>query len=98
MTSFIVSKQALLDLDEIWFYIANDNPHVANKVEDEIKTKFQLLAENPFIGHSHPGFNHKHLRCIGVYSYLIIYHPEAKPLEIIRVLSGYRDMAVAMQE
>jgi len=27
-----------------------------------------------------------------VYSYLVIYRPETKPLQVVRVVSGYRDV------
>ena len=33
------------------------------------------------------------LRFWPVRSYLIIYRPDAKPIQIVRVLSGYRDIA-----
>jgi hypothetical protein len=32
-----------------------------------------------------------------VHSYLVIYRPETRPLQIVRVLSGYRDIATLLE-
>ena len=32
-----------------------------------------------------------------VHSYLVIYRPDARPLQVVRVLSGYRDIATLFE-
>ncbi len=41
---FIVSPEALEDLDEIWLFIAEDSVETAEKVEKEFRKAFELLA------------------------------------------------------
>jgi len=96
MLSFILSPDARYDLYEIQDYIAQNNPAAAAKVIDAIYEAFDLLAERPHIGHRREDLTQKDLRFWGVYSYLIIYDPKAEPLSIIRILSGWRDVAGAM--
>jgi antitoxin ParD1/3/4/toxin ParE1/3/4 len=51
------------------------------------------LAEMPEMGHLREDLAEEPLRFWPVYSYLIIYRPDRNPLEVVRVLSGYRDIA-----
>jgi len=89
---YSISIKARDDLDSIWEYIAKDNPAAANKVEDEILAAFDKLAENPFWGHTREDLTDEPLRFWPIYTYQIIYIPEPKPIEIVRVLSGYRNI------
>lgn len=51
-----------------------------------------MLAERPGIGRLREDLADEPLRIWPVYSYLIIYRPETRPLQIIRIVSGYRDL------
>ncbi len=87
-----ISIKARDDLDSIWEYIAKNNPQAAVKVEDEILAAFAKLADNPFWGHAREDLTDEFLRFWPIYTYQIIYIPEPKPIEIVRVLSGYQDI------
>ena len=50
------------------------------------------LAKNPGIGHWREEPIDKRHRFLLVYSYLIVYRHETKPLQIIRVLHAARDV------
>ena len=52
----------------------------------------QLLAENPMIGHIRQDLAGDDVRFWPVFKYLIVYHPETKPLQVVRVLHGRRDL------
>lgn len=52
----------------------------------------QLLADNPGIGHVRLDLTDADVRFWSVFKYLVIYRPETKPLEIVRVLHGRRDV------
>jgi plasmid stabilization system protein ParE len=41
-----LSPEATEDLQEIWVYIANDNPAAADKLEGDIYAACELLAKN----------------------------------------------------
>jgi len=47
MKGYELSPEATDDLQEIWVYIANDNPIAADKLEDDIYAACELLAKNP---------------------------------------------------
>ena len=92
MKSFLLSPQAFQDIDEIWEFIAPDNLDAADRVRDEIFEAFEKLAEMPGMGHLREDLAKEPLRFWPVYSYLIIYRPDSRPLEIVRVLHGARDV------
>ena len=79
------------DLDEIWWYIAQDNPDAADRFLDKIEERCHTLAQFPNMGVSrdelHPG-----LRSLPVGKYLIFYMPIAGGIEIVRVLPGMMDI------
>ena len=92
MADYIISDAAVKDLDDIWTYISADNLNAANRVEGEILSAFQRLSENPKIGHIRKDLTNKPVRFWNVYSYMIVYRGDKQPIEIVRVLSGYRDI------
>jgi plasmid stabilization system protein ParE len=47
---------------------------------------------NPHLGHYRDDLTTRPLRFFPVFTYLVIYLPETEPLQIIRVLSGARDI------
>ena len=75
----------------IWLYIADYSPSVADQFIDEIYDKCFLLTEAPEIGQQRdellPG-----IRSIPVKRYIIFYRKKGNKMEIVRVLSGYRDL------
>jgi plasmid stabilization system protein ParE len=92
MRPFNLTPEAQQDLREIQDYIAEDNPKAAGKVIDDCFKAFDLLAENPLMGHQREDLTSRKVRFWNCYSYLIIYSAESEPISIVRVLSGYRDI------
>lgn len=93
MASFVLSAEARDDLREIQDYIARDSAEAARRVLEELRAAMRRLAEMPQIGHLREDLADEPLRFWPVHSYLIIYRPDRRPLEVVRVLSGYRDIA-----
>jgi toxin ParE1/3/4 len=93
MTAFILAPAARQDLLEIWEHIAQDSLDAADRVRDALHDAMTRLAVNPGIGHLREDLVTEPLRFWRVYSYLIIYRPQAQPLEIVRVLHASRDIA-----
>lgn len=89
---FRLSLKSQYDLQEIWQYIAQDNHAAADRVETELYIEFERLALNPNIGHKRDDLTKKEVRFWNLYSYQIIYNPNSEPLQIIRILNGYRDL------
>jgi antitoxin ParD1/3/4/toxin ParE1/3/4 len=88
-----LSPEARDDLQEIRDYIARDSTEAARRVLAELRTAMRRLAEMPELGHVREDLADEPLRFWPVYSYLIIYRPEAQPLQVVRVLRGARDIA-----
>lgn len=97
MAEHFYSPEARLDLLEIWEHIAQDNLDAADRVEQEIKQAVSMLARNPELGHLRRDLTSKPVRFWPIYSCLIIYDPVTQPLEIVRILSGYRDVAALLK-
>lgn len=92
MSRFILSPEARTDLEEIVDYIAEDNLEAAEMVLRELKAAMGRLAEMPLLGHLRQDLTADALRFWQVYSFLIVYRAEKKPLEIVRVLHASRDV------
>ena len=93
MTSFRLSPEARRDIKEVWAYIARDNIGAATRVRCEIRDACRRLAQHPYTGHRRGDLTTREdVLFWPVYSYLIIYRPDKKPLEILRVLHGNRDV------
>ena len=92
MNRFHLTLEAADDLNEIYEYIARDNPEAAERVRSEFYTAIQHLAKMPAAGHFRRDLTDKPVRFWRIRSYLIVYRPRTKPLEIVRVLHGARDV------
>ena len=97
MKGCILSPEARNDLHEIWEFIAVDSIDAADRVISEIEEACNKLSEMPGLGHQRSDLTDKPLRFWTVRSYLVVYRPERKPLEIVRILSGYRDVTLLLQ-
>ena len=91
MKRFKLSPEAAQDIREIWVYIAADSIKAARRVRLQILDACQTIARNPGIGHSREDLTDKPVLFWPTGSYLIIYAAR-KPLEIVRVLHGARDI------
>lgn len=92
MADYLILPEAQADMKTVWDYIAEDNPIAADRTSDRFYDAFHKLVEFPHMGHKREDLTRRPVRFWAVQSYLIIYKPDAKPLEILRILSGYRDI------
>ena len=92
MNPYKLMPDAEQDLTDIVDRIALDSPRNALKVFDKIHAAAQLLADMPLMGHAREDVTDKPVRFWSVYKYLIVYRPERKPLEILRIIHGMRDL------
>jgi plasmid stabilization system protein ParE len=90
---YILAPQAARDLVEIWRYIKkNSSQQTADRVESVIRGKFAYLADFPEGGHWRRDLTAAEVRFLAVYSYLIVYRPETKPLQVVAILHAHRDV------
>ena len=88
---------ARLDLISIWHYIARDNPDAADQFLDRINDALQRLAERPLIGRERPELRDT-LRSFPIGNYVVFYQPLNDGIDLVRVLSSYRDIDGAALE
>ncbi len=101
MSHYQFTPQAVGDLFEIWTYIARDNLEAANRVEDAVYKTCDLLVEGPLRGKIREDLTKLPLRFWTVQSfpnYIIVYDPATRPLQIIRILHGSRDILAILGE
>ena len=95
MERYELTPEAVSDLFEIWNFISQDNPEAADRVEEAIFRSCDLLADSPHAGRVRKDLTSSSVRfwVVHPYSkYLIVYDGEKKPLQIIRILHGARDL------
>ncbi|HUY14186.1 MAG TPA: type II toxin-antitoxin system RelE/ParE family toxin [Terriglobia bacterium] len=92
MKRFKLSPEAVRDVREMWAYIAEDSVAAARRVRLQIFHACQRIAGNPGVGHSREDITDKPVLFWPVGAYLIIYNPARKPVEIVRVVHGARDV------
>ncbi len=100
MKAYQFTPEAESDLFEIWLYIANNNVEAADRVEEAIHDACAFLAKAPHGGHVREELTVLPLRfwTLPRYrNYIIVYDPESKPLQIIRVLNGARNVPVILR-
>lgn len=89
---FVLTPRAEQDIGDIWDYIAADSIGAADRVLAALEKAIYRLAKAPGIGHLREDLADRRHRFFLVYSYLIVYRFETKPLQVIRVLHAARDV------
>ena len=100
MSLYIVAPAARDDLLVIWNHYAQEieDPDLADRVSAEIVEAFHKLARAPGLGHFRSDLSEEPLRFWAVRKFLIVYRSEAKPIQIVRVLHGARDVQAILGE
>src|SRR5438270_7772556 len=90
---YLLAPEAAVDLVKIWRYIKKQSsPEMADRVESVIRNKIRFLAENPGAGHWRKNLTDQAVKFFPVYSYLIVYRPDTRPLQVVSILHGRRDV------
>jgi plasmid stabilization system protein ParE len=96
---YVLAPQAARDLVQIWRYVNREvGREAADRVESVIRTKCVYLASFPGAGHWRQDLTCADVRFFSVFSYLIVYRPETKPLQVVALLHGSRDVAGILSE
>jgi plasmid stabilization system protein ParE len=98
MSQFELTPRASQDLADIEAYIAQDSPDAARRVILELQAAMKRPAEFPKSDHRRQDVDDPRYRFWVVYSYLIVYIPDTNPLQLIRVVSGYRDLPAVLKK
>lgn len=92
MSGYVLGADAALDLDDIWEYIAQDDVDAADRWIAKLYDAFEALARTPGMGHRREDLTEYPVLFWPVGAYLIIYRAERRPVEIVAVTQGSRDI------
>ncbi len=90
MKQHTISPEANKDLEEIIDYFATHNIEAGERFIDEFNKKCRYLANFPNMGRSYSDIK-DYLRGVSLNGYIIFYRVTDIGIEILRVVSGYRD-------
>jgi toxin ParE1/3/4 len=97
MSSYSFSKIAIKDLDDICTFIGQINPKAASKLFDTIRQKCKLVASFPNMGKNYTWIA-ANLHGFTIDDYIVFYYPRTDGIDIIRVISGKRDLESIFEE
>lgn len=92
MNGYVLSVDADLDLDEVWEYIAADHIEAADRWIGKLFDAFEALGRTPGMGHKREDLTSCPVLFWPVGAYLIIYRGDRRPIEIVAVTQGSRDI------
>lgn len=98
MRRFDLTPEAIADLREIWQFISQHSVNAADRVLEDLYRTFGRLATTPGMGHKRDDLTRRDVRFWPLYSYLVIYQPISRPLLVIAVLHGNRDVKKLLQD
>ena len=94
MSAYALHPEALMDLDTIRQYIAEDSPDAADRMITEIFDGIRSPVRFPDQGYRRPNLASRPLRFKLVREYVIAYAPGKKPLWVVAVFHGRRSPRV----
>ena len=97
MSRYIISPEAKQDLRDIRNYIARDNPSAARHLVESIREKCRTLVDFPNMGRSYNDIAPE-LRGVPIDGYIMLYRLIEDNVEIVRVVSGYRNLESLFSE
>jgi plasmid stabilization system protein ParE len=93
VSAYLLTPAADADINDLWLHVAGSSgERAADRLEDELHDAMRRLAEMPGMGHLRTDLADEALRFWSVHSVLVVYRPETRPLQVIRVLHGARDV------
>jgi toxin ParE1/3/4 len=89
LKAIIRLPRAIADLDDIWYYIAQDNPDAAFRTVQRISEATDRLRDHPLSG---PALEGTGFRTISAPPYTIYYKVTDRSVLIVRVFHSARDV------
>jgi toxin ParE1/3/4 len=99
VSRYILSRIAQQDLVEIRdYYLEQGSPRAARKMLVEFIEAFRSIAKTPGMGHGRKDLAEgRPVLFWPVRDYLIIYRADHKPIEIVTVVRGSRDVPALLE-
>jgi toxin ParE1/3/4 len=91
MSQLLVTESAQADLDQIWLFIARDDPGAATQFLNHLINRCRSYANQPLLGERRPEIG-SDVRSFSVGRYVVFYLPLAEGIQVARVIHGARDV------
>ena len=99
MKRYILSPEAGKDIRAIRAYLKREvGQRIAQSTLDKIKDAFVFLSRTPGAGHLREDLTDEPVKFWPVFSYLIIYNPATRPIEIVRIIHGSREISTMLSQ
>jgi toxin ParE1/3/4 len=99
MRRYLFTDKANDDLADIEAYLIEEGGvRTARHVLREIKEAINFLSSNPGAGHLREDLTDAPVKFWSVYSYLIVYDPVPRPIEILRIVHASRNIGRLLEE
>src|ERR1700677_517470 len=96
---YVLAPEAAIDLVQIWRYTKRQGGvGTANRIESAIRETIVFLAANHGAGHLREDLTDEKVKFFPLYSYLIVYRSGTKPLQILAILHGHRDVEQILKD
>ena len=97
MRTCLISSEASKDLDQIFDYFASNNVEAGENFVIAFEKKCEKLLQFPKMGKSYKDIEPS-LRGVPLDNYIILYRLMDNGVEIVRVVSGYRNLEYLFEE
>jgi plasmid stabilization system protein ParE len=97
VSNYGLTPEAQSNVDEIADFIAEESVDAAIRVLEALEDAFQQLAEMPEMEHTREDLTDRPVKFWSVFSYLVVYDPASRPMTVLAVLHGARDVAKLLQ-
>lgn len=95
---FRLTKPAIQDIEQIADYLAqNSRLTKAENFLDDLSQKLAKIAQFPNLGRKRDEIL-PNLRSLPLQNYLILYLPTNNGVDVLRVVSGYRDLRALFED
>jgi plasmid stabilization system protein ParE len=97
MSGYILGRDADQDLEELWNRVSGDSVPAADRLIRILFRAFLELAKFPGMGHKRGDLTPLPVRFWPVGNYLIVYRSERRPIEVVAIVHGNRDVPAFLQ-
>lgn len=94
--AFELTPEARGDAADILLTIADDSPRIAERVRVQLLEELRRIGRNPGLGHYREDLLSRRYRFWAFYRYVIVYAWQTKPVRIIAILHGARDLGALL--
>jgi len=91
MKTYSLSEEAIADLDAICESMSETHRDFAIQFFENVREKCRKVAQFPKMGKNY-GEIKVNLRGFVVNNYIVFYFPRSDGIDVVRIISGYRDL------